>query len=280
MRAIVFGAGGLLGSALMRTWKNDEVIGLSHNDADIRNSEQVRNVFSRVEPDWAVLAAAYTDVDGCETHPELAFAVNSAGAANVATAAREHNARLLFVSTDYVFDGLKTSPYEVVDTRAPRSTYGRSKAEGEIKVSAILPQSCIVRTSWLFGRGGKCFPDTILRLAATRPEIAVVTDQRGSPTYNDDLASAIVQLCRKDASGIVHATNTGECTWFEFATEIIAAGGLKTMIRETTSDEFKRPAERPRYSVLSPASLHSYRVQMPTWQDALQRYISARSKPV
>ena len=280
MRAIVFGVGGLLGSALMRAWKNDEVIGLSHADADIRNPEQVRDAFGRFEPDWAVLAAAYTDVDGCETHPELAFAVNSEGAANVATAAREHSSRLLFVSTDYVFDGLKTAPYETHDARAPRSIYGKSKAEGEIRVRLMLSDCCIVRTSWLFGLGGKCFPDTILRLAATRTEIAVVTDQRGSPTYSDDLASAIIQLCNRQASGTVHATNTGECTWFEFASEIIAGSGLKTIIRETTSNEFRRPAERPKYSVLSPESLQAYGVQMPTWQDALRRYISARSHAV
>jgi len=277
MRVIVFGATGLLGNALMRTWKNDEVIGLSQNDADIRNPEQVQSCFTRFQPDWAALAAAYTDVDGCETNPELAFAVNAQGAANVAAEAREHKARLLFVSTDYVFDGLKATPYEVTDACAPRSIYGKSKAEGEIKVSEILPDCCIVRTSWLFGLGGRCFPDAILRLAATRREIAVVTDQRGCPTYSDDLASAIVELCRKHASGIIHATNAGDCTWFDFASEIIAANGLKTTIRETTSDEFKRPAERPKYSVLSPASLGAFGFQMPSWRDALKRYITARS---
>jgi dTDP-4-dehydrorhamnose reductase len=277
MRIIVFGANGLLGRALISTWQGDQVTGLTRADADIRNLEQVQNSFHRFKPEWAVLAAAYTDVDGCETNPELAFAVNSQGAANVASAARDHNARLLFVSTDYVFDGLKTSPYQASDARAPRSIYGKSKAQGEIKISEILPHCCIVRTSWLFGLGGRCFPDTILRLASTRPEVAVVTDQRGCPTYNHDLASSIAQLCRAEASGVIHATNAGECTWFDFASEIINISGLKTNIRPTNSDEFKRPAERPRYSVLSPASLHAYGINLPSWQDALRRYIAARS---
>lgn len=280
MRITVFGASGLLGGALMRTWQGDEVIALTRNDADIRDPEQVRNCFRRYQPEWAVLAAAYTDVDSCEANPELAFAVNSQGAENVAAAAREYNARLLFVSTDYVFDGLKTTPYEVSDKRAPRSVYGKSKAQGEEKVSEILPHCCIVRTSWLFGSGGRCFPDTILRLASSKPEIAVVTDQRGCPTYSDDLASAIIQLCHAGASGIIHATNAGECTWFDFASEIVSISGLKTSIRPTDSNEFKRPAERPKYSVLSSASLHVYGITMPRWQDALRRYIAARSAAV
>jgi dTDP-4-dehydrorhamnose reductase len=277
MRVIVFGANGLLGNSLMRTWQSDELTGLTREDADIRDPEQVQNCFRRCKPDWAVLSAAYTDVDGCEANPALAFAVNSQGAANVALAARDHHARLLLVSTDYVFDGLKNTPYEASDARAPRSIYGKSKAEAEAKVGEILPQCCIVRTSWLFGVGGRCFPDTILRLASVRPEIAVVTDQRGCPTYNDDLASAIARLCRVQASGIIHATNAGECTWFDFASEIVNARGLKTLIRPTNSNEFKRPAERPHYSVLSPASLHAYEITLPAWQDALRRYIAARS---
>jgi len=277
MRVIVLGANGLLGSALMRTWREDEVTGLTRNHADIRDPEQVQACFRRYKPDWAVLAAAYTDVDGCEANAELAFAVNSQGVANVASAARDHNTRLLLVSTDYVFDGLKASPYQTSDLRAPRSIYGKSKAQGEVKAIDILPDCCIVRTSWLFGSGGRCFPDTILRLASARPEIAVVTDQQGCPTYSDDLASAIVQLCHAQASGIVHATNKGECTWFEFASEIIRLSGLNTTIRPTDSAQFKRPAERPQYSVLSAASLLSYGITMPAWQDALRRYMAARS---
>jgi dTDP-4-dehydrorhamnose reductase len=277
MRVTIFGATGLLGQALVQEWKEDEVTALGSSDVDIRNPQQVPDVVQRTRPDWIVLAAAYTDVDGCESQPALAFAVNRDGAVNVAEAARQQGARLLFLSTDYVFDGSKKTPYEPDDQRAPRSVYGRSKAEAEVRLSEILPGCCIVRTSWLFGRGGECFPDTILKLAATRPELQVVDDQRGSPTYTQDLARAIFQLCRQNASGIVHATNRGECTWFEFAREIVQKAGLTTPVHPTTSDKFVRPAERPKYSVLSRKSLDRRGIAMPSWQDALSRYLAARA---
>jgi dTDP-4-dehydrorhamnose reductase len=263
----------LLGKALVREWKDDEVTGLGSADGDIRDEKQVLTLVQRARPDWIVLAAAYTDVDGCESNRDLAFDVNCRGAVNVARAAKQHGSRLLFLSTDYVFDGTKTTPYETSDPRSPSSVYGHSKAEAEVRLAEILPGCCIVRTSWLFGPGGKCFPNTILKLAETRPELEVVGDQRGSPTYSIDLAHAIIQLCRQGASGIVHATNRGECSWYEFAREIIAAAGLKTVVRETTSDKFVRPAKRPKYSVLSPESLQKHGIAMPHWRDALKRYL-------
>src|SRR2546426_3993755 len=193
MKVTIFGASGLLGKALMREWKEDQVTGLGSKDADIRDPRQVENAVEETRPDWIVLAAAYTDVDGCESNRALAFDVNCRGAVNVARAAKNHAARMLFLSSDYVFDGARNTPYEVDDQRAPRSVYGQSKAEAEVRVTEILPDSCIVRTSWLFGEGGRCFPDTILKLAANRSEIDVVDDQRGSPTYAADLAHAIAQ---------------------------------------------------------------------------------------
>lgn len=274
MRITIFGATGLLGKALMREWKDDEITGFGSADGDIRDEKQILNLVQRSRPDWIVLAAAYTDVDGCQTNRDLAFDVNCRGAVNVARVARQQGARLLFLSSDYVFDGTKTAPYGIDDPRSPRSVYGQSKAEAEMQLGAVLPECCIVRTSWLFGAGGKCFPDTILKLAATRPELEVVGDQRGSPTYSIDLARAIVQLCRQGASGIVHVTNRGECSWYEFAREIITRAGLRTVVRETTSDKFVRPAERPKYSVLSPESLQKRGIAMPDWHDALQRYLS------
>jgi dTDP-4-dehydrorhamnose reductase len=277
MRVTIFGATGLLGKALMREWKQDEVVGLGLKDADIRDLEAVGNTVRRTRPDSIILAAAYTDVDGCESNRELAFAVNCQGAINVAQAAKQSGSHLLFLSTDYVFDGTSQVPYETDQPRAPRSVYGQTKAEAEMQLSRILPDCCIVRTSWLFGVGGKCFPDTILKLAATRPEIDVVTDQRGSPTHAPDLARAIVQLCRSQAAGIVHATNRGECSWFEFARAIVAEAGLSTVVRPTTSDKFVRPAERPKYSVLSPASLEKYRITMPAWREALRNYLAERN---
>jgi dTDP-4-dehydrorhamnose reductase len=276
MKVAIFGASGLLGTELMREWTGDEIVGLSSRDADIRDANAVRRVIAQTHPEWVVLAAAYTDVDGCETHQDLAFAVNRDGAANVAAAAQQAGSRLLFLSSDYVFDGKKTTPYEVTDTRNPQNVYGRSKAEGEVRLFEVAPSCCIVRTSWLFGTGGKCFPDTILKLAASRPALDVVDDQRGCPTYAVDLARAINQLCRKGASGIVHVANAGDCTWFEFACEIVRSAGLATDVRPTTSQQVARPAPRPVYSVLSPNSLQQLGIVMPTWQDALRRYLKER----
>jgi len=276
MRVTIFGAAGLLGNALMREWRGDELSGLGSRDADIRSQEQVRHAIRQHRPDWIVLAAAYTDVDGCETNRDLAFDVNCQGALHVAQAAVENGSKLLFLSTDYVFDGAKTSPYEIDDPIAPQSVYGRSKVEAEAKIRQVLPTCCILRTSWVFGVGGKCFPDTILKLAATRKELDVVDDQRGCPTYTIDLARVIIQLCRNGATGTVHATNSGECTWFDFASEIVRGAGLETQVRPTSSDKFIRPAKRPSYSVLSSASLQQYGIVVPPWQDAAKRYLKER----
>jgi dTDP-4-dehydrorhamnose reductase len=276
MKVTILGGTGLLGKALMKAWSGDEVHGLGSRDADIRDAQKVREVVSATRPEWIVLAAAYTDVDGCESNQGLAFAVNRDGAVNVAHAAKEAGARLLFLSSDYVFDGRKTSPYETDDPRNPQSVYGRSKAEAEVGLLDAMPDCCIARTSWLFGTGGKCFPDTILKLAATRPVLDVVDDQRGCPTYAADLADAIIQLCRANASGIVHATNSENCTWFEFARAIVHGSGLRTEVRPVNSAQMARPAPRPAYSVLSPQSLRRFEIKFPTWQDALRRYLQGR----
>jgi dTDP-4-dehydrorhamnose reductase len=277
MKAMILGATGLLGKALMREWGGDEVVGLGSKDVDIRDASKVRAVVDRARPECIVLAAAYTDVDGCESHSDLAFAVNRDGPVNVAEAARRTGAKLLFVSTDYVFDGKNTSPYEVGDARNPQGVYGRSKAEAEVRLLEVLPECCIARISWLFGTGGKCFPDTILKLAASRPVLDVVNDQRGCPTYSVDLSKAIIGLCRNQASGIVHVTNAGDCSWFEFAREIVKDAGLAAEVRPVSSQQMARPAPRPAYSVLSPKSLQRYGIVMPTWQDALRRYLQERT---
>jgi dTDP-4-dehydrorhamnose reductase len=175
-----------------------------------------------------------------------------------------------------VFDGNQNQPYETDEPLSPQTVYGRTKAAAETEIRKLLPEACIVRTSWVFGIGGKCFPDTILKLAQTRAELDVVDDQRGSPTYTIDLARTIIQLSRMGASGIVHATNRGDCTWYNFAAEIVRGAQLPVRVRQTSSEKFVRPAKRPRYSVLSQASLDRYRLQMPTWQDALGRYLDER----
>jgi dTDP-4-dehydrorhamnose reductase len=276
MRITIFGATGLLGKALMQQWAGEEVTGLGSHEADIRNPQDVAEAIRRTRPEWVVLAAAYTDVDGCEKNRELAFDVNCQGAVNVARAAQECASRLLLLSSDYVFDGTKTAPYETGDPRAPRSVYGRSKADAEVAVTQLMPDCCIVRTSWLFGAGGRCFPDTILKLAATRDVIDVVNDQRGSPTYAVDLARAMYQLLQQKAKGLVHVTNRGQCTWFEFAREVLASAGRATVVRPVSSDTMVRPADRPKYSVLSPKSLEPYGIVLPSWQDALRLYLDVR----
>jgi dTDP-4-dehydrorhamnose reductase len=278
MRVTIFGGTGMLGKALVHRWAGDEVTALGSANADLRSPEQVDRAVKEAQPDWIILSAAYTDVDGCEKNPELARAVNTDGAVNVAQAAGHAGAKLLFVSTDYVFNGTKTAPYETNDPRDPINEYGRSKAEAEVKILELLPQACIVRTSWLFGPWGKCFPDTILKLAESKPELDVVDDQRGCPTYTFDLADAIIHLCRAGAQGIVHATNSGVCSWFEFASEIVRQAGVKTAVRPTTSDRFVRPAARPRYSVLSDASLTRFGIRVRRWQDTVTDYLNQRSR--
>jgi dTDP-4-dehydrorhamnose reductase len=276
MKVLILGATGLLGKPLVREWHGDDVVGFGSRDVDIRDEARVHEIVYGARPDWIVLAAAYTDVDGCESHQELAFAVNRDGALNVARAAQSTRAKMLFISSDYVFDGKKNSPYEINDQRNPQSVYGRTKAEAELGLLQVLPDCCIARTSWLFGAGGKCFPDTILKLAANRTSLDVVNDQRGCPTYTVDLSRAIIELCRKNATGIVHVTNAGDCTWFEFASEIVKDGGLTTEVRPVSSQQMARPAPRPAYSILSATSLGQYGIEMPGWKHALRRYLEER----
>jgi dTDP-4-dehydrorhamnose reductase len=278
MRITLFGASGLLGREIVRALEGERLTALTSKDADVRDQAQVDRAVDASQPDWIILSAAHTNVDGCESNRELAFAVNTEGAVHVANAARRTGARLMFLSSDYVFDGTKMSAYETGDLRHPISVYGETKAQAEVRLLEILPEVCIVRTSWLFGHGGKCFPETILKLAATRPELSVVNDQRGAPTFTPDLAAALASLCHKQAHGIVHATNAGQCTWHDFAKEIVERAGLSTPVKAVTTAEFPRPARRPANSVLSPASLHAYGIQMPDWKDALGRYMAGAAR--
>ncbi len=274
MRVLVLGARGMLGTDLLSEWQSDEIIPAGSAEADLRDSSQVNILVKKVLPDWIVLSAAYTDVDGCEKNPELAFAVNATGAKNVALAARDCNARVFFVSTDYVFDGNGTRPYEATDPVHPINTYGASKAAGELAIQENHSDWCVGRTSWLFGVHGPSFPEKILNAAKTRPELSVVNDQTGSPTFTRDLARAIRDLVLKDARGIVHITNEGTCTWFDFAREILARSGRGSVpVHPISTDQSARPARRPNYSVLSPASLHAHGLRTRPWQDALDSFL-------
>lgn len=278
MRVAIIGAAGLLGKYILREWTGDELFALDIGEIDIRNPQNTTEVLQPLHPEWIVLTAALTDVDACESNPEKTMETNCTGAVNVAHTAKALGARMLFVSTDYVFDGTNSTPYEVDHPRNPQTVYGRSKAEAEEQLLQVLPDICIARTAWLFGIQGKSFPDTIFKLAQTRSQLEVVDDQRGCPTYARDLARAFMQLCRKSARGIVHVTNAGDCTWYEFASEIIHQAGLNTIVRPTTTDKFPRPAPRPKYSVLSLRSLAQHGIQMPRWQDALRDYLAERHR--
>lgn len=278
MRVLILGATGLLGSVLLEEWTTDDVRGLGSRNADIRDHSQLHNYFADFRPEYTVLAAAYTDVDGCESDQKRAHDVNCMGAANVAHACREVGSRLLFVSTDYVFDGNKPAPYETNDAVNPINVYGQSKAEAEKLVHEILPQACIVRTSWLFGANGRCFPNTILNAAQAGKTLSVVDDQIGRPTYNRDLARAIIKLCWVGAKGIIHASNSGSCSWHEFACCLVrVAGFLDLSVEPIRTEVLSRPARRPKHSVLSLASLQSYGIQMRPWQDTVADYLRERT---
>jgi dTDP-4-dehydrorhamnose reductase len=268
----------MLGTDLVSEWQSDELIPAGSAEADLRNFNEVEKLIVKVRPEWIVVSAAYTDVDGCERNPELAFAVNATGVENVARAAQSVAARVFLVSSDYVFDGLGNRPYEIDDPVAPINVYGAAKAAGEAALRKYHSAWCIGRTSWLFGIHGPSFPEKILSAAQTRPQLSVVNDQIGSPTYTRDLACAIRDLVRKDARGITHITNEGICSWYDFACEILSLSGQKKIpVLPISTDQSARPARRPKYSVLSAASLHAYNLRLRPWQQALRAFLQERS---
>ena len=273
MRILIIGSSGMLGSDLAEQWSDDEVIPATSGDVDIRDIGLVRHFISQARPDWVVLAAAYTDVDGSERNPEQAFAVNCDGTRNVARVVQELDRRLFYVSTDYVFDGTSHRPYEPDDPIHPLNVYGASKAGGENAIREESKDWLVARTSWLFGTRRGSFPEKILRAAARQPQIKVVADQIGSPTFTRDLATAIRDLVRSDARGIVHITNSGSCSWFEFAKEVLLKAGRRTPILPITTAEADRLAKRPAYSVLSPASLTVRGITLRSWQEAVDVYL-------
>ena len=274
MRVLVLGAKGMLGTDILEVWKSDEVIPADAAEADIRNAEEVRSLVSKVRPSWIVLAAAYTDVDGSEENSGVAFAVNATGAENVARMASEFGARLFYISTDYVFDGSSTVPYEPTDAVRPLNVYGASKAAGEQAVQRFAREWCIGRTSWLFGAQGTSFPEKILKACESRKELEVVDDQVGSPTFTKDLAEAMLQLLHADARGVVHITNSGTCSWFEFAQEILRhAGRTSVRVIPVSSAAHPRVARRPAYSVLSQSHLAKFGITMRNWKETIPVYL-------
>lgn len=302
MRVMVTGANGMLGHSLVPRLEEAgaDVIALRHPQdtsvlpsprdparrreslpVDITEEAALVAAARSARPDWVVHLAAWTDVDGCEGDPDRAFRVNGQGSRNAALAAAAVGAPVLAMSTDYVFDGTATAPWREGDAPNPLGVYGKSKLAGEQGIRESNPNHVIVRTSWLYGAGGRNFVDTILARARTGDPLRVVNDQHGCPTYARDLSDAVVALVERRPFGTYHVTGTGECTWHDFAVAACELAGVKAEVAAISSAELSRPAKRPGYSVLDNSSFENATGRrMPHWRDALQRYLQSQSQRV
>lgn len=254
--------------------RGHEAIAFNRAELDVTDGPRVDAVVGRLEPDAIVNCAAYTDVDGAESNEREAMEINDTGAGLLAVAAGTVGAKIVQVSTDYVFDGYATEPYLESALPHPLSAYGRSKLAGETSVAVANSRHVIVRTSWLYGLGGKNFVETMLRLGAEQPEVLVVSDQVGAPTYTSHLAGALAELAESDEYGIHHVTASGSCSWFDFAQEIFDQAGMSTRVMAATTGMLGRPAPRPAYSVLG--SERRSPIVLPHWREALADYMNER----
>lgn len=278
-RVLVLGAKGMVGSELMQACPSRfEMIGLGRGELDVTAERETLRTVHEIKPRVVIHAAAYTSVDGCETDPDQAFRVNSQGTLHVALACRQAGARLVYMSTDYVFDGEGPRPYREEDPANPISIYGKSKLEGERHVQRLLDDYIIVRTQWLFGRGGKNFVTTVLDLAREGSPLTIVQDQIGSPTYVVDLSRAIFRLLENGFHGVFHVANSSSCSWYEFAREIVKTAGIEDIEIIPVDEAFQgRPAPRPHYSVLNCERLtRETGLTMRPWQKALQDFVKRR----
>lgn len=278
MRTLILGAEGQLGRDLTTLFANQgESAGLDQGDLDIAERGAVTKAMKDFRPDLVINAAAYTNVEGAEDEPERAFLTNKGGAGEVARAAAQHRAPVVYYSTDYVFDGSKDAPYTPEDLIEPASVYARSKAAGEAATRAANPSHFIVRTAWLYGLGSTNFVEKIIYRAANAPELKVIHDEVGSPTHTWDLAEATAALCATRAYGTFHAVNAGACSRYEFAKAILELAELGTPIVPCRADEFPTKASRPRYSVLSSEKLETATGhRMRPWREALRDYMRRR----
>ncbi|HZU40869.1 MAG TPA: dTDP-4-dehydrorhamnose reductase [Solirubrobacteraceae bacterium] len=276
MRLLITGAAGMLGQDVRSAAQDagHEPIALARAELDITDEAVVRAAIDAARPDAVINCAAWTNVDAAETEERAATAVNGDGAGHVARAAAACGAWTVHVSSDYVFDGRARAPYLESSPTGPASAYGRSKLAGEHAVAAAAPHAhTIVRTSWLFGAGGPCFPATIRRLAGERDQIKVVDDQVGCPTFTGHLARALIELAETRPPGIVHVAGGGACSWYEFAREIVAASALACEVTPCTTEEFPRPAPRPAYSVLGTERGHEV-PRLAGWREGLSDYLA------
>ncbi len=277
MKVLVTGAGGMLGRDVMLAAGNagHDVIGFGHAELDIAEGTTVKAKLGLERPDVVINCAAWTDVDGAEEAEAEALAINGAGAGHVAAAAAEVGASVVYVSSDYVFDGAKGAPYVETDQTAPLSAYGRTKLAGEEATAAANKRHFVVRSSWLFGTGGSNFVETMLRLAQTQNEVLVVRDQVGSPTFTWHLAYGIVRLIEGVEFGIHHMAAAGACSWYDFAREIFEQAQVECRVLSGTTEMLGRPAPRPAYSAL--ASQRQHAIELPAWRDGLAAYLAQRS---
>lgn len=275
MRVLITGAGGQLGRALVDAYDDHDVVALPRAALDITDEAAVERIVDEVRPNLVLNAAAYTKVDACEADPEPAWRANAAGPWWLARACARQDVPIVHFSTDYVFDGDSDRPYTEFDAPAPRSVYGRTKLAGEQLVRQACARHFIVRTSWLHGVGGANFLSTMLRLGRERGEVRVVDDQTGSPTFAFDLAPAVRTLAATDRYGTYHLTNGGTCTWFELAQRAFALAGLDVRCDPIDTTAFGALAPRPANSVLDNRSAHLIGIPaLPTWKDALQRWLA------
>ena len=276
MRVLVTGYNGQLGYDVVKELRSRsiECRGVDRSDFDITNCEQTVDYICGYSPDAVVHCAAYTAVDKAEDDEENCRRVNTDGTENIAVACERLNAKMLYVSTDYVYGGAGDKPFEPGDATDPKNVYGRTKLDGETAMRKHVSKYFVVRTSWVFGINGNNFVKTMLRLGAERDELNVVDDQIGSPTYTPDLARLICDLIETDRYGIYHGTNEGFCSWAEFAAEIMRLGGRKAHVNPVESLQYPVRAERPHNSRLSKKCLDNAGIKrLPEWQDALKRFL-------
>lgn len=277
MRIFITGADGQLGSELCRVLQDETLVLGIWPQFDLEKPDVERYVVE-AGPDVIIHAAAYTNVDQAEHEPDRVMRINADGTRRVAQAAAKVGAKFIYLSTDYVFDGQKRTPYVETDEPHPINVYGRSKLQGEREAFAHCPNSLVIRTSWLYGPTGKNFVRTILQLATEQPVLRVVADQRGCPTHAGDLADAVRRVLPLDLLGILHIAGEGDCTWHEFASEIVSVMGLPVRVAPISTDETGRPARRPAYSVLSCRRLNDAGVRMPHWKESLARFVCEAGK--
>ena len=276
MKVLVTGVKGQLGYDVVNELekRGHEAVGVDIQEMDITDAESVKNVIGEAAPDAVIHCAAYTAVDAAEDNVEICRKVNADGTQYIANMCKTLDIPMIYISTDYVFDGQGERPWLPEDDRAPLNVYGQTKYEGELAVQNTLDKYFIVRIAWVFGVNGKNFIKTMLNLGKTRDKLTVVNDQFGSPTYTYDLARLLVDMIQTDKYGIYHATNEGICTWYEFACEIFKQAGLKVEVAPVTADQYPAKAKRPSNSRMSKDKLEENGFErLPSWQDALGRYL-------